>query len=108
MEGGEDAKTPPQRDAFFHFATMERAVQIKLLTSKKALKIVCIEPETCQTHQSISPGHGFLMRFTCQRLFDVTLIERRCTQYPLLCFNHVQNETLKDEAQSHYGSHKHY
>lgn len=61
MEGGEDAKTPP-KGRVLHFATVERAVQIKLLISKKPLKIVCIERETCQTHQSKARiSHGFCM-----------------------------------------------
>ena len=61
MEGGEDAKTPPI-GRVLHFATVERAVQIKLLISEKSLKIVCIEAETCQTNQSKARiSHGCYM-----------------------------------------------
>lgn len=57
MEGGKDAKTPPQRRVP-HFATVERAVQIKPRTSEKPLKIYVLNRKHVR---HVSPGHEFLM-----------------------------------------------
>jgi hypothetical protein len=54
MEGGEDAKTPPRTRS--QFATVERVVQIKLLTSGKLLNIYAVGRKHTR---HIGPGHGF-------------------------------------------------
>ena len=62
MEGGKDAKTPPQRRVP-HFATVERAVQIKPRTSEKPLKIYVLNRNMSDTSVQ---GANFSCVMTCR------------------------------------------